>query len=153
MKIPTSSATIVSTRGNARSGAKVLARRIVPTPSSSGAAARNARLNSSSVRSDGLDAMGASIAKTKERRGKPRRSRAASGPEAYRQTGAPSGSVVAAGATGVTAPTYVAQLLDVFRFLIATIHPPCVPVPAVELACTVFPVVTHNETVPATAGL
>src|SRR5437773_9075326 len=82
-----------------------------------------------------------------------RRSRAASGPEAYRQTGAPSGSVPAAGGTGVTGPTEIAQLLAVFRFLMATVHPACVPVPTVGFACSEFPVVAHHATEPAGAGL
>src|SRR2546427_2016552 len=72
-----------------------------------------------------------------------------SGPEAYRQTGAPSGSVVAAGVTGVTAPAQIAQLLEVVSFLIATVHPPYVPVPTVGSAYSQLPVVAHDETVPA----
>src|SRR3989442_1290259 len=78
MKIPTSRATIASSKGSTwpgeRSGARACTATIVPTPSSSAAAARNARLRRSSVRSEGFGAMIAEgIGRKTERRGSPRR--------------------------------------------------------------------------------
>src|SRR2546427_12855888 len=58
MKVPTSSATTTRMSRTAcpgvRSGARACTARRLPTPSSKAALARNARLNSSSVRSEGL---------------------------------------------------------------------------------------------------
>src|SRR5207249_3911475 len=78
MKIPTSRATIASSKGSTwpgeRSGARAWTATIVPTPSSSAAAARNARLRGRSVRSEGFGAMIAEgIGRRTERRGSPRR--------------------------------------------------------------------------------
>src|SRR5438034_4093531 len=78
MKIPTSRATIASSKGSTwpgeRSGARAWTATIVPTPSSSAAVARNARLRRSSVRSEGFGAMIAEgIGRKTERRGSPRR--------------------------------------------------------------------------------
>src|SRR2546427_5104130 len=78
MKIPTSRATIASSKGSTwpgeRSGARACTATIVPTPSSSAAAARNARLRRSSVRSEGFGAWSAEgIGRKTERRGSPRR--------------------------------------------------------------------------------
>src|SRR6266571_4795991 len=71
MKMPTSSATMMRTNGNARSGAKVETISTDPTPSSRAAAARNARLKSSSFLRDGFFAMADGIGRKKERRGSP----------------------------------------------------------------------------------
>src|SRR5258708_38232027 len=69
MKMPTSSATMVRMAGNARCGAKLDSRSTEPTPSSSAAAARNARLKSSSALSDGFRGMADGIGRKRERRG------------------------------------------------------------------------------------
>ncbi len=55
------------------------------------------------------------------------------------QTGAPSGLVAVAGATGVTAPMKIAQLFDVLMFVIDAVQPACVPVPVV-IVPSVLPV-------------
>src|SRR5574341_1171012 len=75
MKTPASAAMIARTTGNSRPGASPGARaptaKIVPTPSSRAAVARNARLKSSSVRREGFCAMAGGIGRKKERRGSP----------------------------------------------------------------------------------
>src|SRR2546425_2624869 len=77
MKIPTTGAKTKRMRGTAwpgvRLGATACTATKLPTPSSRAALARNARLNSSSVRSEGLPGMPAGISRKRERRGSPRR--------------------------------------------------------------------------------
>src|SRR6266513_5838197 len=82
MKIPTSSATMPKISGSAwpgeRSGASACTAMTVPTPSSSAAVARNARLTSSSVRREGFAGMQEYApwknGRKKRAAGKPRRS-------------------------------------------------------------------------------
>src|SRR5258708_40365111 len=69
MKMPTSSATMTRTNGNARSGATLDTTSTDPAPSKRAAAARNARLNSSSLLSEGFFGMAEGIGRKKERRG------------------------------------------------------------------------------------
>src|SRR6266516_7409069 len=113
MKIPTSRATTPKIRGSVqpgeRSGASACTATIVPTPRSSAAAARNARLRRSSVRSEGFGAMIAGgIGRKKERRGSPA-ALLASGQRPYAHFGSPS---LLAGASWVE-PTYTAHVLVV----------------------------------------
>src|SRR5689334_891939 len=74
MKMPTSNATMTRVKGKAWSGANVERIRTEPTPSNRAAAARNARLKSSSLRRDGLRVMGDWNRQKKRAAGKPRRS-------------------------------------------------------------------------------